>query len=93
MFYILKAAGMGENISTKENLHDSNVCVGDVFRVGEVLLQVTEPRVPCTRVQTIKHTLIRSFLTLQSGEHFPQSEWSERVHGGEWSEWMDVQSS
>lgn len=36
----------GENL-TVQALHESNVCIGDVYRVGSTLLQVTQPRIPC----------------------------------------------
>ncbi len=36
----------GENLSTR-GLLDSEVCIGDRYRVGQALLQVTEPRKPC----------------------------------------------
>lgn len=37
---------IGENISSA-NLDESNVCIGDIYRIGEVIVQVTEPRKPC----------------------------------------------
>src|SRR3954464_13785126 len=39
----------GENF-TVDGLHDDDVCIGDRFRVGEALLEVTQPRVTCYRV-------------------------------------------
>ncbi len=39
----------GENFST-EGLLESDVCVGDVFRVGSAIIQVTQPRVPCYKL-------------------------------------------
>lgn len=38
--------GLGENLSV-EGLEDETVCVGDTFRVGGALLQVSQPRQPC----------------------------------------------
>lgn len=37
---------MGENISST-GLDEKNVCIGDVYKIGEVELIVTEPRKPC----------------------------------------------
>lgn len=37
---------MGENISSS-GLDEKNVCIGDIFRIGEVEAIVTEPRKPC----------------------------------------------
>jgi ferredoxin-NADP reductase/MOSC domain-containing protein YiiM len=39
----------GENF-TVEGLADDEVCIGDRFRIGETLFEVTQPRVTCYRV-------------------------------------------
>src|SRR5262252_9763133 len=39
----------GENF-TVEGLADSEVCVGDRYRIGGALFEVTQPRVTCFRV-------------------------------------------
>lgn len=39
----------GENL-TVEGLADADVCVGDRFRIGSALLEVSQPRVTCYRV-------------------------------------------
>ncbi len=39
----------GENF-TVEGLSDEEVCVGDRYRIGEALFEVTQPRVTCFRV-------------------------------------------
>src|ERR1700730_8256207 len=39
----------GENF-TVEGLSDQAVCIGDRYRIGSVLLEVTQPRVTCYRV-------------------------------------------
>ncbi|TAN48605.1 MAG: MOSC domain-containing protein [Methylococcaceae bacterium] len=39
----------GENF-TVEGMPDEAVCVGDIFRVGALLMQVTQPRVPCFKL-------------------------------------------
>ena len=39
----------GENF-TVEGLTEATVHVGDIFRVGEALLQVTQPRIPCYKL-------------------------------------------
>ena len=39
----------GENL-TVSGLSEDTVRVGDVFRVGEALLQVTQPRIPCFKL-------------------------------------------
>ncbi len=39
----------GENF-TIQGLLESEVCIGDSFRVGEAIIQVTQPRVPCYKL-------------------------------------------
>lgn len=39
----------GENISTR-GLNEVDVCVGDVFRLGTVIVQVSQPRQPCWKL-------------------------------------------
>lgn len=39
----------GENL-TVTGLLETQVCVGNVYRIGEALLQVTQPRVPCFKL-------------------------------------------
>ncbi|BCR05374.1 sulfurase [Desulfuromonas versatilis] len=40
----------GENL-TVEGLPDDQVHIGDVFRIGEALLEVSQPRVPCFKLE------------------------------------------
>ena len=40
---------IGENISSP-SLSDSTVCIGDVYRIGGVLVQVSQPRSPCWKI-------------------------------------------
>ena len=41
------APAFGENLST-DGLTESNVYMGDIFRWGEALIQVSQPRSPCS---------------------------------------------
>ena len=43
------APAFGENLST-EGLTEHNVYIGDIFRWGEALIQVTQPRSPCFKL-------------------------------------------
>ncbi|MFD4790527.1 MOSC domain-containing protein [Streptomyces sp. NPDC058459] len=45
----LEPGNFGENF-TVDGLADDEVCVGDRYRVGEALFEVTQPRVTCYRV-------------------------------------------
>ncbi|MDA8792825.1 MOSC domain-containing protein [Bacteriovoracaceae bacterium] len=40
---------IGENIST-EKLNEKNVSIGDIFSIGETILEITEPRNPCSTI-------------------------------------------
>jgi len=39
----------GENLVTK-GLTETDVCVGDIYKLGEAILQVSQPRQPCWRL-------------------------------------------
>lgn len=39
----------GENLST-QGLLENEVCIGDAFQVGEAVIQVSQPRVPCYKL-------------------------------------------
>ncbi|HCS6981415.1 TPA: 6-N-hydroxylaminopurine resistance protein [Escherichia coli] len=43
------APAFGENLST-DGLTESNVYIGDIFRWGEALIQVSQPRSPCYKL-------------------------------------------
>ena len=45
----LTPGAFGENL-TVDGLPDDEVCVGDRYRIGDVILEVTQPRVTCYRV-------------------------------------------
>jgi len=45
----LSWGSFGENL-TIEGLDEDAVCIGDVFRVGGAVLAVTEPRMPCSKL-------------------------------------------
>jgi MOSC domain-containing protein YiiM len=45
----LPLGGFGENLSV-EGASETTVCIGDVWRVGTALLQVSSPRNPCSKI-------------------------------------------
>ena len=45
----LKPGHFGENF-TVDGMSDEEVCIGDRYRIGEALFEVTQPRVTCYRV-------------------------------------------
>lgn len=38
---------LGENLTVK-GLDETKMCVGDIYKVGNALIQITQPREPCT---------------------------------------------
>lgn len=62
----------GENL-TLEGLMETDVCIGDVIRVGELVLQVTSPRIPCFKLgnKLKKPDILKRFLESgRSGFYF-----------------------
>lgn len=45
----LAPGGLGENISTC-GLTEHDVCIGDMFRLGNARIQVSQPRTPCWKI-------------------------------------------
>lgn len=45
----IQPGGFGENFTT-EGLLESDVCIGDIFEIGESLVQVSQPRQPCWKL-------------------------------------------
>jgi MOSC domain-containing protein YiiM len=46
----LEFGGFGENL-TLSDWTERTVCIGDVFRVGQVVLEVAQPRYPCWKLE------------------------------------------
>ncbi|WP_018984175.1 MOSC domain-containing protein [Salinimonas chungwhensis] len=40
---------IGENLLIK-GMHDENVCIGDIYRMGKITVQVSAPRAPCNKI-------------------------------------------
>jgi MOSC domain-containing protein YiiM len=45
----LKPGAFSENLTVSGAI-ETEVCVGDVFRIGEAMVQVSQPRMPCTKL-------------------------------------------
>nr|WP_251047670.1 MOSC domain-containing protein [Planococcus sp. ISL-110] len=45
----LPRAAFGENL-TVTNMLERDICIGDIFQVGEAVIQVTQGRVPCNTI-------------------------------------------
>lgn len=47
----LKPGTMGENLSV-HGWDETNICIGDVFRLGDARIQVSQPRSPCWKIDS-----------------------------------------
>lgn len=68
------APAFGENLST-EGLTEQNVYIGDIFRWGDALIQVTQPRSPCFKLNF--HFGISDFASLM--QNSGKTGWLYRV--------------
>ena len=64
----------GENL-TIDDLTEESICVGDVWRVGDVVLEVTQPRQPCWKLGRRWRMNVLPSLVVQNG----RSGWYYRV--------------
>ncbi|WP_419905360.1 MOSC domain-containing protein [Kiloniella sp.] len=60
----LKAGGFGENISTM-GMSEAVVCVGDIYRLGTSLVQVSQGRQPCWKLN-VRFDVPKMAATVQS---------------------------
>lgn len=68
----LSPGAFGENLTT-DGLLESDVCIGDVFEIGESLVQVSQPRQPCWKLARrwgIKDLALRVQETGRTGWYF-----------------------
>ncbi|MBH0209598.1 MAG: MOSC domain-containing protein [Nitrospira sp.] len=62
----LPFGAFGENFTT-ENLLESEVCLGDIFEVGQALVQISQPRQPCWKLARRWRRKDLSLLVQESG--------------------------
>jgi MOSC domain-containing protein YiiM len=48
---LLLPGAIGENVSV-EGWDESTVCLGDIFRLGAALIEVSQPRIPCWKIDS-----------------------------------------
>ena len=53
----------GENL-TIENLDETKICIGDIYKIGDALVQITQPREPCFKlgVKFGSQNIIKQFI-------------------------------
>jgi MOSC domain-containing protein YiiM len=62
----LHEGAFGENLTTK-GLQEKDVCIGDVFEIGEALVQISQPRQPCWKLARRWRIKNLSLLVQESG--------------------------
>ena len=68
----LSWGAFGENLTT-EGLLEDTLCIGDLLRIGSAVLQVTQPRMPCYKLEIrfSRDDMIKRFLLSgRSGFYF-----------------------
>ena len=62
----------GENLTT-EGLLEEDACIGDQYRIGEAIVQVTQPRIPCYKlgIRFARPDMVKRFFSSRrSGVYF-----------------------
>jgi len=54
---VVRPGGFGENLSSY-HLHERNVCVADIFKIGQAVVQVSQGRTPCWKLN--RHTGVKT---------------------------------
>lgn len=68
----LKYGTFGENLTIK-NLEETEICVGSVYQLGDAIIEVTKPRIPCMKLGIVFGTqqfLKQFWNTTKSGVYF-----------------------
>ncbi len=76
---------MGENLTVSE-LEESEILVGNIYKLGEAVIQVTKPRQPCFKlgIRFNDQRVIKQFwLTTKSGVYFRILETGKTATGDE----------
>lgn len=59
----LPVAAFGENL-TVTNMLEADVCIGDIYKIGDAVIQVTQGRIPCSTIDryTEANTLLKRLI-------------------------------
>ncbi|WP_025784027.1 MOSC domain-containing protein [Sporosarcina sp. D27] len=59
---VLPPAAFGENI-TAVGMTEAEVCIGDIFTLGDAIIQVTQGRIPCNTIdQRLGHPMMKNMI-------------------------------
>jgi MOSC domain-containing protein YiiM len=68
----LSSGAFGENFTTN-GITESDVCIGDVFEIGDALVQISQPRQPCWKLARrwrVRELAVRVQETGRTGWYF-----------------------
>ncbi|MFJ6210969.1 MOSC domain-containing protein [Lysinibacillus sp. NPDC092081] len=59
----LPTAAFGENL-TVTNMLEADICIGDIYKIGDAVIQITQGRVPCSTIDkyTEANTLLKRLI-------------------------------
>lgn len=59
----LPTAAFGENL-TVTNMLEEDICIGDIYKIGDAVIQITQGRVPCSTIDkyTESNTLLKRMI-------------------------------
>ena len=59
----LPTAAFGENL-TVTNMLEADVCIGDIYKIGDAVIQITQGRIPCSTIDkyTEANTLLKRLI-------------------------------
>ncbi|UZM99128.1 MOSC domain-containing protein [Lysinibacillus sp. MHQ-1] len=59
----LPTAAFGENL-TVTNMLEADTCIGDIYKIGDAVIQITQGRVPCSTIDkyTESNTLLKRMI-------------------------------
>lgn len=59
----LPVAAFGENL-TVTNMLEADVCIGDIYKIGDAVIQITQGRIPCSTIDryTEANTLLKRLI-------------------------------
>ncbi len=59
----LPTAAFGENL-TVTNMLETDICIGDIYKIGDAIIQITQGRIPCSTIDryTEANTLLKRLI-------------------------------
>lgn len=86
----LSPGSFGENL-TIEGIVETQICIGDRLQVGQAVLRITQPRIPCYKlnIRFDRPDMVRRFLASQRCGFYAAVEKEGPVQAGNLIQWVD----